>query len=330
MKSLREITEAVFTIGDEDTFEKVALALFRWQATHNPVYEEYLDNLGVEPDTINAIGDIPHLPIEAFKYRSVRTGAFTPETEFRSSGTTESSPAVHAIRDLRLYDEAWRGTFERFYGPLSQYCILALLPTYVERSDASLIHMVKGMMERSDHPANGFYLDEHEALAGTLRELEAAGQSTLLIGVSFALLQFARTHKLQLEHSTVIETGGMKGQEREMVREELHAELKQGFGVDRVHSEYGMTELLSQAWAKGEGRFQTPPWMQVSIRDLYDPFSTESPGRTGGINIVDLANVHSCAFLETGDIGRQNGDGTFEVLGRMDNSDLRGCNLMVT
>jgi phenylacetate-coenzyme A ligase PaaK-like adenylate-forming protein len=248
---------------------------------------------------------------------------------FSSSGTTGNQNSRHYVKDISLYEESFFRSFEMFFGKPDDYIILALLPSYLEREGSSLIYMVDHLMQKSDHPENGFYLHEYEELSGKLQILKNQGKKVILIGVSFALLDMAERHPLDFPDLVIIETGGMKGRRQELVREELHNRLKKAFSVDRICSEYGMTELLSQAYSMGEGLFMTPPWMKILIRDTNDPFTLIADGRTGGINVIDLANIHSCSFIATQDLGKMNKDGRFEVLGRFDNSDVRGCNLMV-
>lgn len=319
----------IFEASDQAAFRKRALSLFREQAEEVQVYGEYLDHIDVDPRAVKALERIPFLPVGFFKSQKVLREGKGCEHVFRSSGTSnEKNRAQHFISDLELYDEAWSRGFRLQYGDPSAYRILALLPSYAERKDASLVHMVKGLMEASGRPENGFFLYEHDALAERLRELEDWDLPSILIGVSFALLELAERRPMELRNCIIMETGGMKGRRREMVREELHERLKKAFDLDRVHSEYGMTEMLSQAYAKGGGIFYPPPWMKVMAREIEDPFSVLPSGRTGALNVIDLANRDSCAFLALDDIGRVYDDGSFEVLGRMDGTDIRGCNLM--
>jgi len=318
----------IFSINDAD-FEEAALSVFQYQAVHNDVYKKYLYHLGKKAKNVSAVPEIPFLPIEFFKRHVIQSGTFHAEAVFGSSGTTGSSTSRHYVKDLGHYKNSFSAAFKLFYGNPHRYCILALLPSYLEREGSSLVYMMQGLIEQSRHPRSGFYLHEHEKLATVLRELEQAAQPTILIGVSFALLDFIEKYQLALTHTHVMETGGMKGRREEMIREELHSKLKKGFGLEKIHSEYGMTELLSQSYSRGDGIFNTPPWMRVYIRDLYDPFEFMPDGRTGAVNIIDLANIHSCAFLQTSDLGRRVADGSFELLGRSDNSDIRGCNLLL-
>jgi phenylacetate-coenzyme A ligase PaaK-like adenylate-forming protein len=312
-----------------DQFEQVALEVFRFQATANPVYAQFLELLQVDPARIQQVTDIPFLPIELFKTYSVQAGTWEPVAVFSSSGTTGSTPSRHLIRSQEWYaEQAIRGV-ESFYGPVSDYCFLALLPHYLDRTGSSLVEMVRVFMEQSGHPANGFFLRDQEGLVARLRQCQQNQVPTILIGVSFALWDLAEAYPMDLSGITVMETGGMKGQRRELVREELHDILREAFGLSAIHSEYGMTELLSQAYSQGEGRFYPAPTMRVTLADITDPFSAPLPGRSGQIQVIDLANVDSCSFIATEDIGRMHADGSFEVLGRLDRAAWRGCNLMV-
>ncbi|MFS4415971.1 acyl transferase [Maribacter sp. 2307ULW6-5] len=305
-----------------------ALETFGHQYAHNPVYRSYCDHLRVRPQRVSQLRDIPFLPIEFFKTQRVLTGTGAVAATFTSSGTSGQATSRHHVTDLSLYEASFTQGFAHFYGPVEDYCVLALLPSYLERQGSSLIYMANHFIAASPHPQSGFFLHDLEALRRTLGQLEAAGTKTLLLGVSFALLDLVALGPLSLEHTVVMETGGMKGRRREMIREELHGLLCQGLGVPKIHSEYGMTELLSQAYSQGDGLFSCPPWMRVLVRDTEDPFSHLGHGRSGGINIIDLANRNSCSFLATQDLGRLRAGNTFEVLGRFDHSDVRGCNLM--
>ncbi len=312
----------------EENFEALALEVFRFQAKNNPVYSDFLRALKVEPARVSKITEIPFLPVRFFKSNQIKTTQFTPQAIFESSGTSASVNSRHFVKDLLLYEESFTKGFELAYGPINQYCIIGLLPSYLERGDSSLVYMVDKLVQLSEHPQSGFYLSEYEQLAVVLQELEKRKQPALLIGVTFALLDFAEKHSFPLQHTIVMETGGMKGRRQEMIRPEVHEILKKAFNLSVVHSEYGMTELLSQAWSKGEGVFNCPPWMKILMRDEEDPFLIKSAG-SGTINIIDLANIWSCSFIATDDVGKLNADGSFEVLGRVDGSDLRGCSLMV-
>ncbi|MFC2112550.1 acyl transferase [Bacteroidota bacterium] len=321
--------QSIFSISNEDEFSKLALEVFQYQAAENPVYAEYLKLLGRAPSSISSLEEIPFLPVEFFRKHRVLSGDKKHEVVFESSGTTSSEASKHYVHDLALYRESFSRGFRHFYGDPKQYRILALLPSYLERQNSSLVYMAEELVRLSGHPESGFYLDNLEELVHQLEKSEESGHKTLLLGVSFALADLAEKYPVELKHTIIMETGGMKGRRKEMTREELHELLKNGFGIASVHSEYGMTELLSQAYSKGNGIFHCPPWMKILIRDPYDPLSPMLRDSSGGINIIDLANIHSCSFISTQDIGRLTGDGGFTVLGRFDNSDIRGCNLMV-
>ena len=322
-------TRQIFDIRSFESFEELALRTFEFQYQNIAVYRTFCDYLGVGQKTVHSLEDIPFLPIEFFKSQKIYSASHTPQIIFRSSGTTGSNTSTHHIADLELYRTSFRNCFEKFYGDIREYCILALLPSYLEREDSSLVFMVKDFIDRSGHPASGFYLDDLAGLVAKLKDLEQANTPVLLIGVTFALLDLAREYKLSLQTTTVIETGGMKGRKKEMVRAHVHQVLEDAWNLPAIHSEYGMTELLSQAYSRGDGIFFTPDWMRILIRDTEDPKHYLGPGLTGGINVIDLANIHSCSFIATQDLGKLSAEGGFEVLGRFDHSDIRGCNLMV-
>ena len=332
MEFVKSFRKQIFNTEDDNSFGELALKLFRFQAEHNQVYRSYLEQLHIDILQINHIEQIPFLPIEFFKTQEVTlTPNFSSkrrgERVFQSSGTTSENRSRHYVSDISLYEESFRNGFGYFYGDIKNHCVLALLPSY--RKDSSLIYMVNDLIKRSEKKHSGFYLDNTDELITTLKLLNGLGQKTLLFGVSFALLNLAEKCSLKLQNAIVMETGGMKGQRKEIVREELHRILCGKLGVDTIHSEYGMTELLSQAYSKGKGIFRCPPWMRILIRDVNDPFTILKENQTGGINIIDLANIYSCSFIATQDLGKRHADGSFEVLGRFDNSDLRGCNLMI-
>lgn len=313
---------------NEEVFEAVALEIFNFQAAENPVYKAYLQALGIEAGSVKAIDGIPFLPIRFFKSHAIRTTAFEPTVVFESSGTTGSINSRHLVKDLALYEKSFTRGFELFYGSIKDYCIIGLLPSYLERNNSSLVFMVDKLIQLSEHPQSGFYLNEYEQLFAILSELETRKQKVLLVGVTFALLDFAEKYKLPLKNTIIMETGGMKGRREEIIRPAVHEILKEAFHTPSIHSEYGMTELLSQAYSKGEGIFNCPPWMKILLRDDEDPFLIKSEG-PGAINVIDLANIYSCSFIATDDAGKLYADGSFEVLGRIDGSDLRGCSLMV-
>jgi hypothetical protein len=321
------VTDEFFT-ADRQELPSRALELCAFQYAHNPLYRQYADALGVDPAALTDPAGIPFLPISFFKTQPVKTTDFTPEALFASSGTTGMVSSRHEIKDLALYRASFRAGFYRFYGDITDWCVIGLLPSYLERSNSSLVVMVDDLIRESGHPDSGFYLYDHAALYAVLQRLEAQGQKTLLIGVTFALLDFAERYSLSLRHTVVMETGGMKGRRRELTRPELHAFLSQRLGVSAIHAEYGMTELLSQAYSAGNGLFTCPPWMQVLVRMEDDPLDVRTQGE-GILNIIDLANRWSCGFLATDDVGRVYPDGRFEVSGRVDNSDIRGCSLLV-
>ena len=323
------LSDRIFEISNDEQFQELALEVFQYQAAENPVYKAYLNHLGILPGRVGTKEDIPFLPIEFFKKHRVVTGNLAHEVIFESSGTTGEDTSKHYICDLQLYHQSFTSTFRMYYGDPSRYCILALLPSYLERKHSSLVYMASELISLSGHPSSGFFLNEYKGLINQLEILEKARQPTLLFGVSFALLDLAENFPLELKNTIAMETGGMKGRREEMTREELHERLCLGFKLGFIHSEYGMTELLSQAYSKKDGIFRTPPWMKILIRDPYDPLSMMSRDSSGGINIIDLANLYSCSFLATQDIGKIAPDGSFEVLGRFDNSDIRGCNLML-
>lgn len=320
---------SIFNIQSETDFKATALEVFKFQFEHNAVYRSFCDLLYKHPSDVTSLEQIPFLPIEFFKNHTIISTNKPTKATFTSSGTTGSIVSKHHVVDLDVYKQSFRTGFESFYGTIENYTVLALLPSYLEREGSSLVYMANDMILQSKQPESGFYLHDLEALKNTLTSLEAKGQKTLLIGVSYALLDLIEAYSFELKHTIVMETGGMKGQRKELVKSELHALLKQGFGVDTIHSEYGMTELLSQAYSKGGGVFKTPPWMKVLTRDPEDALSIQPIGKSGGINIIDLANINSCAFIATQDLGKIRSDGTFEILGRFDQSDIRGCNLMV-
>lgn len=311
-----------------EEYNGLALDLFHWQAEHNKVYRAYCELMKVDPASVTTVTDIPFLPIELFKSHEVMTGEFNPEVVFESSGTTGSQPSRHLLRSLDHYKNIFIKGFELEYGDVANLCIIGLLPSYLERGNSSLVAMVDELIRRSDNPKSGFYLNEFDELDKVLRKLEEKQTPVLLIGVSFALLDLAESHGRKLDGVTIMETGGMKGRREELVRSELHDRLKNAFGVRQVHSEYGMTELMSQAYSKYDGVFDCPPWMKVYVRDIDDPVTTRTSGR-GALNIIDLANIDSCCFIATQDVGTVHENGLFEVQGRMDHSDVRGCNLLV-
>ena len=311
-----------------EQFEELALRLFRYQAVHVPVYREFIQLLGFKLDSVGSISDIPFMPVEFFKYHKIHDSNSVPLLHFESSRTTGASPSMHFVADPQIYDESFVESFRLFYGDPSEYCILALLPGYLERGNSSLVYMVDRLISMAA-PSSGFYLDRLDELANELLRMHEMRRPCLLIGVTYALLDLFEKHPLNLPNLLIMETGGMKGVRKELVRAELHQVLKSVTGVANIHSEYGMTELLSQAYSCAQGMFKSPPWMRVLARSIHDPLGDFVSEGTGLANIIDLANVHSCAFLSTKDLAKVNTDGSFEILGRMDDSDIRGCNLMV-
>ena len=303
--------------------------MFRFQHDHNKVYREFCDYLSVDPHKVKSLEKIPFLPISFFKSHDVVSDVGPVQQVFTSSGTTGMTTSRHLVTDVSVYEESYRNAFAQFYGNIEDYAVLALLPSYLEREGSSLIYMVDDLIKLSNNPDSGFYLHNRDELAVKLKMLDEAGQNVLLIGVTYALLDMLEAHQFSLQNTIIMETGGMKGRRKEMIREELHDILRQGFGVPSIHSEYGMTELLSQAYSLGDGVFECPDWMQILVRDTEDALSYVDYGKTGGINVIDLANINSCSFIATQDLGKRFPDGSFEVLGRFDHSDIRGCNLMV-
>ncbi len=323
------LREDIFKITSELEFNTLALRVFKFQYEANAVYQKFCKLLDKHPSNVNSLRDIPFIPIEFFKSHDILSSKEPIVKTFTSSGTTGSQTSKHFITDLTIYEDSFNIAFQEFYGNPEDYAILALLPSYLERDGSSLIYMANNLIADSKHPKSGFYLHNLEDLAQTLKALDASGQKTLLIGVSFALLDLVDAYSFQLENTIVMETGGMKGRRKEMIREELHEILSKGFGVNNIHSEYGMTELLSQAYSNGQGVFNCPKHMKILIRDPEDALTYLTKGKTGGINVIDLANLNSCSFIATQDLGKQISETDFEILGRFDHSDVRGCNLMV-
>ena len=319
----------IFNIQTPKDFKQVAFSVFRHQFENNKVYRSFCDLLYIHPSDVHTLEDIPFLPIEFFKSKKIISSLEEVQEVFTSSGTTGSVTSKHYVSDIEFYKESYLKGFAHFYGNIEDYAVLALLPNYLERKGSSLVYMVADLIQRSKNKKSGFYLNNIEELAKKLIKIDQKGQKTLLIGVSFALMGLIEKCQFELKNTIIMETGGMKGRRKELVRNELHALLQQGFGVKNIHSEYGMTELLSQGYSNGNGVFETPPWMKVITRDPEDALSIQKNGKTGGINIIDLANYNSCAFIATQDLGKVHQNGTFEIIGRFDNSDIRGCNLLV-
>ena len=322
-------THNIFTISTQKQFEKIALKVFRFQYDNNLVYQQFCNFLKKDKTNVKSLTEIPFLPIQFFKSHEVLSSAETIQETFTSSGTTGMQTSKHLVTDISFYEQSYRLGFSAFYGNIEDYCVLALLPSYLEREGSSLIYMVDDLIKSSNHKDSGFYLNNYDALIAKLIELDYSGQNVILIGVTYALLDLVEQQNFQLKNTIIMETGGMKGKRKEMIREELHSILCTGFGVSKIHSEYGMTELLSQAYSLGDGVFECVPWMQILIRDTEDALTYLPNGKTGGINVIDLANSNSCSFIATQDLGKKNPNHSFEVLGRFDHSDIRGCNLMV-
>jgi phenylacetate-coenzyme A ligase PaaK-like adenylate-forming protein len=319
----------LFSIQSEKQFTKNALHVFKHQFKNNKVYRSFCDLLYVHPSDVIKVEDIPFLPIQFFKTRKVLSSTEEIQQQFTSSGTTGSTTSKHLVTDITLYKESYLRGFHHFYGDIQEYVVLALLPNYLERKGSSLVYMVNDLIQKTKNAESGFYLNNLDDLAQKLIKLDRSGQKILLIGVSFALLDLVEKYQFNLKNTTIMETGGMKGRRKELIRSELHAILSKGFAVKEIHSEYGMTELLSQGYSKGNGIFETPPWMKFLTRDTEDALTILDKGKTGGINVIDLANYNSCSFIATQDLGKVYNNNTFEIIGRFDNSDIRGCNLMV-
>jgi phenylacetate-coenzyme A ligase PaaK-like adenylate-forming protein len=319
----------IFTISSKKEFEKITLKVFRHQYDNNAVYRDFCSFLNKDKQNVKSVKEIPFLPIQFFKSHDVLSSTDTVQETFTSSGTTGTITSRHLVTDLDYYEQSFRKAFSQFYGNIEDYAVLALLPSYLQREGSSLIYMVDDLIQGSNNPDSGFYLNNYDELITKLTTLDNAGQNVLLIGVTYALLDLIEKQDFNLKNTIIMETGGMKGRRKEMIREELHDILCKGFGVSEIHSEYGMTELLSQAYSLGNGIFECPPWMDILIRDTEDALSYIDYGKTGGINVIDLANINSCSFIATQDLGKKYTNQSFEVLGRFDNSDIRGCNLMV-
>jgi len=320
---------AVFNIQNQSDFKTCALQVFRHQFKNNAIYRSFCDLLYIHSSDVKEIEEIPFLPIQFFKSHAVLSSTQAVKETFTSSGTTGSSVSKHMVTDLSWYTKSYTKGFEYFYGPIEEYTVLGLLPNYLERDGSSLIYMVDDFIKKSNKPASGFYLNNLTELSKTLIALDKKGEKVLLIGVTFALLDLIERQQFKLQNTIIMETGGMKGRRKEMIRNELHEILCAGFGVSKIHSEYGMTELLSQGYSSGDGVFDCPPWMKILARDTEDALTMVGTNKTGGLNVIDLANYNSCSFIATQDLGKVDNNGSFEVLGRFDHSDIRGCNLMV-
>ncbi len=323
---MNHIVNNIFHLDDK-SFTTQALATFRYQYLRNELYKRWVDALNIDINDVSDVSEIPFLPVSFFKTEKVLCNGKEPEIVFESSGTTQTKNSHHYVADLALYARSCLKSFQLFYGDISEWCILGFLPSYLERNGSSLVWMVDEFIRLSKHPQSGFYLNEYNELAGVLRQLKQQKQKTLLIGVTFALLDFAHQHPIDLENMVVMETGGMKGRRKELTRQEVHRMLKQAFNLSNIHSEYGMTEMLSQAYSDGNGLFHCPPWAKMLVREEEDPLAVSSIGR-GILNVIDLANIHSCSFIATDDAAIVFANKSFEVLGRSDNSDIRGCSLL--
>lgn len=324
---MKEIVNNIFSVASTH-FNSSAIKIFKHQYLRNVVYKDWVDALGVNPMAVSTINEIPFLPVSFFKTHKVIIGMLPAQQVFTSSGTTQTINSSHFVTDLSLYEQSFYKGFEAFYGPVSDWCIIGLLPAYLERQGSSLVYMVDHLIKGSNQQESGFYLYEFEQLAKLIQQLESRKQKTMIIGVTFALLDLAAAFPMPLRYTTIVETGGMKGRKREMIREEVHQVLKSAFGLTAIHSEYGMTELLSQAYSTGNGIFKTVPWMKVLTRDEDDPLQVQHQGK-GLLNIIDLANINSCSFIATDDVATILEDNSFEILGRMDTSDIRGCSLLI-
>lgn len=324
---MEQLTQRIFDVT-EDGFEQVALEVFAFQYRNVPIYKQYCDLLKRTPATVSRLSEVPFLPIDFFKTHEVIAEGRGAQRIFESSGTTGQVPSRHRVADTGLYEQSFRKCFDLFYGPVEEYVILALLPSYLERGNSSLVYMAQDLITRSGQNASGFFLNDFEKLYDWLDVLRNGHRKVMLLGVTFGLLDFTEQYKIDFSDLIVMETGGMKGRREELTRNEVHQHLKVAFDVPAIHSEYGMTELLSQGYSKGNGIFYTPPWMKILTRDMYDPLMLQTQGTTGAVNVVDLANLYSCSFIATSDLGKLHADGGFEILGRMDSAEVRGCNLM--
>ncbi len=327
--SFTEQFSSSLTCLNAANFEDIALRLFHFQAINSPVYNSYLKYRHIDHTKIASLSHIPFLPISFFKSHSVMTGKWEPQLEFSSTGTTGELTSKHSIKSLPFYLDHAQQTFEQFFGPMNDYHILALLPSYLERKGSSLVVMIEHFIRQSQSEDSGFYLFNQAELMKKMEVLRSSKRKVILWGVSFALLDLAEKFEIDLSHCIIIETGGMKGRRKEWIREELHSFLCKRFNVKQISSEYGMTELLSQAYSMANGLYKASQWMKICLRDINDPYQYLSFDRVGAFNVIDLANFNSCAFIETQDLGKIEQNGYFEILGRIDNSDLRGCNLLV-
>jgi len=319
---------SIFTSFSKKEFEQKALEVFRFQADNCIVYRDFIQFLNIDIQKIHSLKQIPFLPIQFFKSHKIVSNTAIIEQTFLSSGTT-GNQSSHFVTDSKLYEASYQKGFAHFYKNIEDYTVLALLPSYLEREGSSLIYMIADLIKKSKNSKSGFFLKNTQKMAKIIQNHSKADKKLLILGVSYALLDLVEVHQFDLKNAIVMETGGMKGRRKELVREELHQILCDGFGVAKIHSEYGMTELLSQAYSKGNGVFECPPWMNILIRDTEDPLTLLPNGKTGGLNVIDLANINSCSFIATQDLGKKMNATQFEILGRFDNSDIRGCNLLI-
>lgn len=329
MPKIKSVENKIFNISSDYDFNELALEIFHFQYENNIVYKQFVDFLNIDILKVVHYTQIPFLPVEFFKSHKVISGNDVSEVVFTSSGTTDVQTSKHYVSDIELYESSFLRDFEFFFGSPKEMVILALLPSYLEREGSSLVYMANKLISESNRSESGFYLNEYSELHSLLLSLRAQKQKVILLGVTYALLDLAEQFPIHFPELILMETGGMKGKRKELIRDELHTKLKNAFGVSQIYSEYGMTELLSQAYSVGGGIFSTPPWMKILIRDVNDPLSMLAAGKAGGINVIDLANIYSCSFIATQDLGKVGLNDTFEILGRFDNSDVRGCNLMV-
>ncbi len=329
-----QLRNEIFNVTERN-FQELALMVFQFQHVHNAFYRQYCDTLNINASKIEQLDQIPFLPIQFFKTQKITCTEFDPEIIFESSGTTGTVTSRHLVKDILLYEESFLNTFQQFYSGITNYCILGLLPSYLERKNASLVWMVDSLIKKSHHPSSGFFLYDFKKLKQVLQQNENAGQPTILIGVTYALIDFFEKNPLKLKNCIVMETGGMKGRREELTRSEVQQKLISQTGLTAIHAEYGMTELLSQAYSMKDGIFKSPPWMKILLRSEDDPFELILPENikhhhaSAAINIIDLANIYSCSFIATDDMGKLYKDGSFEIMGRLDNSDIRGCSLML-
>lgn len=330
MKDINDIEKKIFEIKSESEFQLLALTIFKYQYETNLIYKTFVDSLKINANELKDFKHIPFLPIEFFKSKKVICGNFSPDSIcFSSSGTTGQITSKHYVNSISLYEDSFSKGFAHFYGDVKDYCVLALLPSYLEKGGSSLVYMANQLIKDSEHSLSGFYLHNLDELVNTISELKKRNQKTILLGVSYALLDLAEQNITLNDHFIVMETGGMKGKREELTKRELHQTLKNKFNIKTIQSEYGMTELLSQSYALSNGIFKSVPWKRILIRDISDPFSYVMEGKTGGVNVIDLANLYSCSFIETKDLGKHYADHSFEIVGRFDVSDLRGCNLLI-